>query len=255
MSTGNDTAISRNLIDLPPVGSKWTHASEPGVFVIADATTDGRVIWTEEGNAREYIAPLREFLAVFSETAEHQAGESRVGTSNPYADPQDTITGAAAVIGDAAWRVNWTVGEEHAPEAQRLALQALVTCYAYTTAVAMETLRRVDPDAAERVAAHFDSDPDGLMLDIKHENAHNWEQALRSGQTIPSDAWPFTELAGHTTIRHQVAEQIAAAITDAGDRRSKHRHHERTAVARLGEVRHASYLDAAKVAREIGAKA
>lgn len=55
-------------------------------------------------------------------------------------------------------------------------------------------------------------------------------------------------------VRREVAEEIAAAIEKAGDERSKHRHHNRPSVSRLGDVRHASYLDAAKIAREIGAR-
>ena len=57
-----------------------------------------------------------------------------------------------------------------------------------------------------------------------------------------------------TTLRQQVAEEIAQAIEDAGDKRSRHRHNDRLAVARLGDARYASYLDAARIAREIGAK-
>lgn len=56
--------------------------------------------------------------------------------------------------------------------------------------------------------------------------------------------------AAYPAIREQVAEEIAVAIAEAGDERSKHRDHDRPAVSRLGSVRHAS-----KIAREIGGKA
>lgn len=71
MSSENDTKTELKLaVDLPTIGSKWTHASEPGIFVIADATTDGRVIWTEEGGSHEWVAPVREFTEVFTPLVE-----------------------------------------------------------------------------------------------------------------------------------------------------------------------------------------
>lgn len=128
---------------------------------------------------------------------EHHVGSINLtGEGNPPVQPQPVITGAAAVIGDAAWRVNWNVSKEHSEQAQHDALQALVHCYAYTTAVAMETLRRIDPAAAERVAAHFDDDPEGLMWDWKCENVYAWEQAILAGKPVDPEGHVFPDLAG-----------------------------------------------------------
>jgi hypothetical protein len=56
---------------------------------------------------------------------------------------------------------------------------------------------------------------------------------------------------GKAEGRKQAGEEIAQAITEAGDKRSQHRHHDRPTVSRLGSVRHASYLDAAEIARDL----
>jgi len=56
---------------------------------------------------------------------------------------------------------------------------------------------------------------------------------------------------GKAEGRKEAGEEIAAAIMKAGDERSKHRDHDRPAVSRLGAVRHASYLDAAAIARNL----
>lgn len=108
------------------------------------------------------------------------------------------IKGAAAVIGDAAWRVNWTVGKDHPAQAQHDALQALVGVYAYFAAVAMETLRRIDPDAAERVAEHLNDDEDGLTWEAKCEDASTWEQAIRYREQVDPLGRLFPMLAGQT---------------------------------------------------------
>lgn len=59
-------STARHALDMPTIGSRWSHATEPGVFVVTDGTLNGLVLWTEEGQAKEYHAPVREFLAVFS---------------------------------------------------------------------------------------------------------------------------------------------------------------------------------------------
>lgn len=53
---------------LPEIGTKWRHITAPGVYVVTDATTDGRVIWTEKDASEnsEWVAPVREFLSVFA---------------------------------------------------------------------------------------------------------------------------------------------------------------------------------------------
>lgn len=70
------------------------------------------------------------------------------------------------------------------------------------------------------------------------------------------DSWRATARvlleAAYPAIRQQVAEQIAAAIEEAGNARSKHRNHDRASVSRLGDARYASYLDAAAIARKTG---
>lgn len=63
-------------------------------------------------------------------------------------------------------------------------------------------------------------------------------------------------LAGaYAAIRQQVAEEIASAITQAGDERSPDRHHEDDEKRDHGSTRYASYLDAASIARKIGDRA
>lgn len=54
--------------------------------------------------------------------------------------------------------------------------------------------------------------------------------------------------------RKLMAEEIAVAITKAGDERSPDRHHRDEEKGDHGSTRYASYLDAASVAREIGGK-
>lgn len=107
----------------------------------------------------------------------------------------DEMRTAADVIGEAAWRVNWKPDEKHPMQARYDALRALMSVQSYSAAIAMETLRRIDPAAADRVAVHLGRD---LGWDINAENAWAWEQALKDGQTIPDDAWPFAELVGQT---------------------------------------------------------
>lgn len=100
---------------------------------------------------------------------------------------------AADLIQEAARVVNWTPGEEHSQQARYDAARALASVYAYWTAVAMETLRRLDPEAAERVVQHIDDDLDWADA---HEHAFGWEQALNAGDPIRADAWPFWEIVG-----------------------------------------------------------
>ena len=57
--------MSSKAMDLPEIGSEWTHASEPGVFVVNGGTPDGHVIWTEKGDTTKYYAHVREFRSVF----------------------------------------------------------------------------------------------------------------------------------------------------------------------------------------------
>lgn len=57
--------MSGKTMDLPEIGSEWTHASEPGVFVVKGGTPDGHVVWTEKGDTTKYYAPVRDFRAVF----------------------------------------------------------------------------------------------------------------------------------------------------------------------------------------------
>lgn len=108
------------------------------------------------------------------------------------------IHGVDAVIGDAAWRVNWTVSKTHPQQAQHDALQALVGVYGYATAVAMETLRRIDPAAAERVAAHLNEDDDGLKWESRCEDAWAWEQSIRHLEQVDPMGRLFPQLAGQT---------------------------------------------------------
>lgn len=100
---------------------------------------------------------------------------------------------AADLIQEAARVVNWRPDEKHPQQARYDAALALSSLYAYWTTVALETLRRLDPAAAERVTSHIDDD---LGWADAHEHAYGWEQALDAGKPIPSDAWPFWEILG-----------------------------------------------------------
>jgi hypothetical protein len=57
--------MTSKAMDLPVIGSEWTHLTAPGVFVVTDGTLNGLVIWTEKGQSKEYYGPLNEFLSVF----------------------------------------------------------------------------------------------------------------------------------------------------------------------------------------------
>lgn len=61
--------------------------------------------------------------------------------------------------------------------------------------------------------------------------------------------------AAYPAIRQQVAEEIAVALANAGDERSPCRHHRNEEKSDHDSTRYAAYLDAASLAREIGAKA
>ena len=67
---------------------------------------------------------------------------------------------ASDLIQEAVRVVNWTPSEEHSEQARYDAAKALCSIYAYWTTVAMETLRRINPEAADRVATHIDGDLD-----------------------------------------------------------------------------------------------
>lgn len=100
---------------------------------------------------------------------------------------------AADLIQEAARVVNWRPDEKYSQQARYDAALALSSLYAYWTTVTLETLRRLDPAAAERVTSHIDDD---LGWADAHEHAYGWEQALDAGKPIPSDAWPFWEILG-----------------------------------------------------------
>lgn len=99
---------------------------------------------------------------------------------------------AADLIQEAARVVNWTPDtDKHSQQACYDAARSMASMFAYWTAVAMETLRRRDPELAERVTQHIDDD---LDWQTAHEHAYGWEQALNAGRPIADDAWPFWEI-------------------------------------------------------------
>lgn len=109
-------------------------------------------------------------------------------------ETQNEVVGTAAnLIQEAARVVNWTPDEKHSQQARYDAHRAMMGMFAYWTAVAMETLRRLDPAIAEAVATHIDND---LDWPTAHEHAYGWEQTLNAGDSIAVDAWPFWEITG-----------------------------------------------------------
>jgi len=123
---------------------------------------------------------------------------------------------ASDFIQEAARYVNWKPDPKHSQQARHDAHRALMAIHAYTAAVALETLRRIEPDAAERVAKHLDRDD----WDLYCENAWWWHDHLAKGEPIDPDGAVFPKLAGDNTpaaIRQQVAQEIAAAIESRRD--------------------------------------
>jgi hypothetical protein len=101
---------------------------------------------------------------------------------------------AADFIQEAARYVNWKPDEKHPIQARYDALRALNGIHAYSTAVTLETLRRIDPAAAERVAAHLARDD----WDACFENAWTWHEELSNGGPIDPDDCVFKKLTGQT---------------------------------------------------------
>lgn len=96
------------------------------------------------------------------------------------------------MIEEACKYVNWNPSDKHSLKARYDALRALTRLHAYSTAVALETLRRIEPSAAERVAAHLDRDD----YELAAENAWGWHEDLVSGRPIEADDPVFQKLAG-----------------------------------------------------------
>jgi hypothetical protein len=122
------------------------------------------------------------------------------------------MTTAAGVIQEAARYVNWNPDEKHSEQARYDAFRALMRIHAYSTAVSLETLQRIDPGAADRVAEHLSHDD----WDVRAECALLWHESLTGGARYA----PFDEelhlLAGHhdPAIRQQVAEEIAPVLAE-----------------------------------------
>lgn len=102
---------------------------------------------------------------------------------------------AADLIQEAVRVVNWEPDEKHSQQARYDAARALSSVFAYWTAVTLETLRRIDPAAAERVVSHID---DELGWELACENAWGWGEQLAKGESIAPDAYPFLEIIGQT---------------------------------------------------------
>jgi hypothetical protein len=132
---------------------------------------------------------------------EHHTGSlDLTGEGNAPASDDDAIETAprtaADLIQEAARVINWRPDEKYPLQARYDAARALASMYAYWTAVTLETLRRLDPAAAERVTTHIDDDLDWANA---HEHAYGWEQTLDAGGSIAADAWPFWEITGGQT--------------------------------------------------------
>jgi len=108
--------------------------------------------------------------------------------------PETELRTAADFIQEAARYVNWKPDQKHSEQARYDALRALSSIHAYMAAVALETLRRVAPDAAERVAAHLGRGD----WDLYAENAWIWNDLLAKGEPIDPDGDVFPKLAGQT---------------------------------------------------------
>jgi hypothetical protein len=102
---------------------------------------------------------------------------------------------AADLIQEAVRVVNWTPDAKHSEQARYDAARAMSSIYAYWTTVALETLRRIDPAAAERVATHIDDD-----LDWQNacENAWAWHERLTKGEPIDPEGRIFPALTAQT---------------------------------------------------------
>jgi hypothetical protein len=136
--------------------------------------------------------------------------EHEVSTENDTkTEPRRTV---AALIKDAVRVVNWRPSDEAPQQARYDAAKALSSIYAYWTTVTMETLHRIDPAAAERVADHIDDDTDWQYA---HEHAYGWEQALAAGNPIPVDAWPFPEVTGQA--EEPAGEQHTGTLNLTGE--------------------------------------
>lgn len=115
--------------------------------------------------------------------------------SNGHDDGLAAPRTAADFIQEAARYVGWKPDEKHPIQARYDALRALNGIHAYSTAVVtLETLRRIDPDAAERVAAHLGRDD----WDAYFENAWTWHEELSNGGSIDPDDGVFQKLASQT---------------------------------------------------------
>lgn len=113
------------------------------------------------------------------------------------ADTEYSPRTAADLIQEAARVANWEPDTKHSQQARYDAARALSSIYAYWTTVAMETLRRIDPAAAERVATHIDDD-----LDWQNacENAWAWNERLTKGEPIDPEGRTFPALTGQRTV-------------------------------------------------------
>jgi len=110
------------------------------------------------------------------------------------AEPEAGPRTAADFIREAARYVNWKPDDKHSQQARYDALRALNGIHAYSTAVALETLRRIDPAAAERVAQHLARDD----WDAYFENAWTWHEELSNGRPIDPNDCVFKKLTGQT---------------------------------------------------------
>lgn len=134
--------------------------------------------------------------------------------SNQPDDGPTELRTAADFIQEAARYVNWKPDQKHSEQARYDALRALNSIHAYSTTIALETLRRIDPDAAERVAKHLGRDD----WDLYAENAWIWNDHLAKGEPIDPDGAVFPKLAGQTETPAPDNEHrpIGVRSTDVG---------------------------------------
>lgn len=105
------------------------------------------------------------------------------------------IETALGVIQEATKYVNWKPDQDHSEQARYDALSALNSFHAYIAAVSLETLRRIDPAAADRIAQHLDSDDWQTYC----ETAAEWNEQLAHGNAVDPDGTVFPKLTGQET--------------------------------------------------------
>lgn len=111
-----------------------------------------------------------------------------------YAEECDAAArpGLTDILGEAARDVYWSPDDAQPLRARFEACQALMHTHAYAVVVALEALRRTDPETAERVATHLaDPDPD---IDYERQQAWGWRNALADQGAIAADDSLFTRL-------------------------------------------------------------